>query len=504
MHVPWEQLVLNADFVGLVECETAGGIVARFRIVESWKGPKARALVTIRMAVNYWGSQLPVALCGERYVVAAYKYDAPDTIGSTALGGVVPLWWRNIAADYAVALGQGFDRVMSDGTTLFRYDGAEDFERENLDVCRSAVRSVLALGPEEQELLLLKKLVGRSIPRPLGRAEESGPGSKAGEILRKIRSARSPGELLGLLSALGETGNAPPVSFARVLRGAGRAATLKVVEGSPPGSLGLSDWSRKDVVRTIRIRLGLPHEPQDEEEKEEDLGAPPTEQKLGEMRKRLVSGSWDHALIPRLVRHDPATMAGYLAGWEPEGLPGDSDSGYEIGSYFAWQCRKDKERHLRTLLKAHDPYIRVAAAVYLCFENRKLGVRWLRKLSKLKGDPGVWAALTLARRGHASAMPRVLELFAPTGRENEEGIVIKSLLLDRVYVLLSNTCKASAIPYPQPPPLSFPEQDDDGDFDDVSYQKSVYRYYVRWWRENRKRAVLSDPWFPILEKQKVD
>jgi hypothetical protein len=34
----WEQMVADASFVGIVECETAGGIVARYRVIESWKG----------------------------------------------------------------------------------------------------------------------------------------------------------------------------------------------------------------------------------------------------------------------------------------------------------------------------------------------------------------------------------------------------------------------------------------------------------------------------------
>src|SRR5690349_6845760 len=69
----FEELVLGADFVGVVECRTAGGVVAEYTVVESWKGPKAGTRVTIRVAVNYWEPQFPIALCGERYFVTAYK-----------------------------------------------------------------------------------------------------------------------------------------------------------------------------------------------------------------------------------------------------------------------------------------------------------------------------------------------------------------------------------------------------------------------------------------------
>jgi hypothetical protein len=32
----FEELLLRADFVGIVECEQAGGIVAAYSVVESW------------------------------------------------------------------------------------------------------------------------------------------------------------------------------------------------------------------------------------------------------------------------------------------------------------------------------------------------------------------------------------------------------------------------------------------------------------------------------------
>ncbi len=48
----FEELVLGADFVGIVECEQAGGIVAAYQVIESWKGPKPGTRITIRMAIN--------------------------------------------------------------------------------------------------------------------------------------------------------------------------------------------------------------------------------------------------------------------------------------------------------------------------------------------------------------------------------------------------------------------------------------------------------------------
>src|SRR6266545_3709826 len=44
--------VNNADMVGVIECVTAGEIVARYRVVESWKGPKEGTVLTVRGAAS--------------------------------------------------------------------------------------------------------------------------------------------------------------------------------------------------------------------------------------------------------------------------------------------------------------------------------------------------------------------------------------------------------------------------------------------------------------------
>ena len=57
----FEELVLGADFVGIVECEQAGGIVAAYKVVESWKGPKPEPASPFAIAVNYWEPPIPDA-----------------------------------------------------------------------------------------------------------------------------------------------------------------------------------------------------------------------------------------------------------------------------------------------------------------------------------------------------------------------------------------------------------------------------------------------------------
>ena len=94
----WQQLVIQAGFVGIVECVTAGGIVARYKVIESWEGPKPGTQITISVPGDYFGWQFPVALCGERYLVTALRSGAPLRIRKR-WGDVVPLWWRAISTD---------------------------------------------------------------------------------------------------------------------------------------------------------------------------------------------------------------------------------------------------------------------------------------------------------------------------------------------------------------------------------------------------------------------
>ena len=185
--------------------------------------------------------------------------------------------------------------------------------------------------------------------------------------------------------------------------------------------------------------------------------------------------------IDTLVRHEPRCVLEWLLSWESSGEDWSSGTqGYCFGSWFAWQCGKERLRNLSALTGAKDPYIRVAGAVYLCFEDCELGMAALRDLMQIEGDPGAWAALTLARRGDARAMPRALQVFESAGDADMRGVPHQNLQ-KRLLVLLSNSTKASGVPWPE---------------------RGID---IRtWWRQNAEKIRLVDPWFETLEKQKVD
>jgi hypothetical protein len=190
-----------------------------------------------------------------------------------------------------------------------------------------------------------------------------------------------------------------------------------------------------------------------------------------------------------LTRHDPGAVAEYLVAWKnPNEDWRDADRGYVIGSYFAWRCGKDRAKHLAALSSAKDPFVRVAGAVYLCYEDADAGTAALKKLTHLEGDAGVWAALTLARRGDKSAMTTVLSVFRePPADEKDKlrgmGGVPHGNLQKRVLVLL-----ASGVPQP-------PRPEDEAKRMDA---------LVKWWGQHGEKVTLQDPWLKLLEKQKVD
>lgn len=484
----FEEMVLGSDFVGIVECQQAGGIVANYRVIESWKGPKPGSCISIRVAVNYWEPQFPIALCGERYFVTAYK-EAPTTIMSTTLGGGVPLWWRKIPADYQLPLFQG-RKLLAAGE-----EKSPDFDKTT----RNPAKALLALAPTEHETVLLKAVLNSVIKADLSEEKRRGGDpdeARTEEIRQRIVKLPTADAVVAEILRLS---NAEPEKWSRragfVLRKGGRATTLARLERTPADEL---PWKKSDldyVFETIKRRCGSPPPqpaPSDLPPEEEK---PPTEPELAKLRKTFAAGPGSEAFgraFESLLRHDPGPVAEFAVNWKTPGKTWkDADSAYELGSYFAWRCGKERQKYLTILLQAKEPFVRVAGAVYLCFENADAGTAELKKLLALEGDPGVWAALTLARRGHKDAVPRALEVFRASGDQSESAgmaVVSHHNLQKRLLVLFSNAAREGNVPQPRLPR------------DETQQMK----YIADWWTQYGDKLKLQDPWSAILEKQKVD
>lgn len=484
----WQERVANADLVGIVECETAGGIVARYRVVEPWKGPKVGTSLSIRAGLNYWGQQFPIALCGQRFYVTAYKENVPSHLLSTSVGGAVPLWWRRIPADYEVPLGEE-PRLLSPGAEKSR-----DFQK-----VRDDARRLLALPAAEQEAAVLRAVIDENLLEGHWIGGEKDP-EKLSQIRKQFNHASSAEALVDeVLRMVASDPDKWGIRAGIVLeKGGGRVGLSRLKAISRDKSPWRSRDERAEIIERIEGRLGLRSQDNSaSRDKEQAPPSAPSQVGLATMRRNLgnlESREFEHALEVLTVR-DPASVARFLVEFTDVKEPWDRHLGYSLGSYFGWRCGKDRVENLKMLSKAKDPEIRVAGAVYLCFDDEAAGARALRKLTTLSGDAGVWAALTLARRGHKDAVPRALEVFrvrplSPEEEASRTGMseVPHRNLQDRLLVLLSNSARASRVPQPPLP------KEDSRRFDALS----------AWWKSHADRITVHDPWLEILIPQKVD
>ena len=393
----------------------------------------------------------------------------------------MPLWWRRIPADFRFPLMQGKFRVTPD-----------DEKSQEFKHMLTKVRKLLAMTPTEQEAALLLALIDENL---LG-----GRGSKKSEkneaMRKKFDGLKTADEMVGELLRLA---NDDPKTWGhptfRVLYKGGMAKTLAIVEKLPKGKAPWTERQFEYILEDIRVRLAK-RDPVQRADPDDPIDkTPPTAEELAILRKAPAdpkSEDWHKALV-RLTRHHSESVAEMLMKW----MSPEADKrrqrvpSHGIASYFAVECGKDREKILTVLLDAADPWIRVTAAVYLCFENQEKGVAALKKMAMLEGTPGAYAALTLARRGHKDAVPCALELFPKQWTEESDAdnfSTVEENLQNHLLVLLSNAARAGNAPQYRPAKDSRPTLD--------SLQT--------WWRENQANVVLRDPWMEILAKQKID
>jgi hypothetical protein len=183
--------------------------------------------------------------------------------------------------------------------------------------------------------------------------------------------------------------------------------------------------------------------------------------------------------------YDPDAVVDHLMAWQP----GDTDldhkaDGYGMTCLFAWRFRGDRASCLRRLLNARDPYVRVGAAIYMCFEDERAGKAALQVLSRERGEAGALAALNLARRGDKVAAQRAIEALQATPVSVSEERLHRNLQ-KRLIVLLSNAAKKSGVPQPGTP------------------DRYALRDLRGWWERYQSRLRLRDPWLDDMESRKI-
>jgi hypothetical protein len=495
----FEQLVLTADVVAIVECDTAGGIVARYKVIESFKGPEVGSLVLIKEPSDFWSPRhFPPTLCGKRFLVTAFKAP-PSNLISTTSGGPVPLWWRQFPIDFRTPLYQGW--------TALPHDFQKDKE------CQALLRYTkvfLAMKSAEQEFVLLRAAVDRYFLRlrdafpVLDVAENKPKDAATAALAKKFDGFKTVGEILDeLISQDGRNKKEEEQESCtyRVMLHGGMAATKAYLEKVPADKLPFGKDRLVDVREEIEARLKSPDAKRLAPRDDTGISRNPTDAQLQEWRQALLgqrdSAKWGVAFV-NLTHHSPEVVVEYLRQWTEASdgkRRGDPDPGYGLGSYFGWRCVKDRAKNLAALADAKDPWIRVAAAVYLCFDAKDAAVAALKRLTAVEGPPGAWAALTLVRRGDKEAVTRALDLI-PTKKQLENTDTIlkdrkdrtRQTLADHLLTVLSNAAQAGNAPQ-----IEFPVE-----------RALAFEDVDRWWQQIRDRAVLGDPWMGILEKQKID
>lgn len=505
----WEHLATTSEFIGVVECVTAGGIVARYRVIDSWKGSPVGTVVNISQHVDVFEPQFPISLVGERFFLFGEK-SASYRITSFTAGGGVPLWWRNIPTDLRcfslIPLKDSFGRYLNSYMGA-RTAGLVEFKAE--------VLSFLHSGAEEQELRLMLAAARKNLhlPDPLN------PTDKGNEedikLYETLNGAETVDELWKtaiecaselIVAAIPKTAaerrsQKHKFTLLSMLSDGGRGLCKALWEKADLPTL---PWEKQEVDRALsQIRRNLAP-PEDRpgwlDESNSKFRQNPTQDEIIKAEV-LLSEPWNYQTGPAfelLCRHAPALAVPFLLAWQPSKDRRDQHFGYLLGSAFGHLCAFDRKRLFDDLLLARDPWIRVSAAVYLCFEDLKQGEKALRALAVLEGDPGSWAALVLASRGDKTAMMRALEVMA----NPHDGQVLtgnRGNLQKRLRVLLSNVASRSGVPQPPASPKEVPEWGERS-----VIQKQWHEALVAWWRENEARITLVDPWAKLLEEQKVD
>jgi hypothetical protein len=148
----------------------------------------------------------------------------------------------------------------------------------------------------------------------------------------------------------------------------------------------------------------------------------------------------------------------------------------------------------RRLLRAREPVVRVAGAVYLTYEDSSDGLRALREFSRLEGFPGAWASTVLASQGDRLAAREALKVFdLPSSYENHHHI---AAMQARVLVLLSNSAQTSGVKQPPTSPALFSPRSPS--------HKDAVKALRKWWKSTEAAIHLHDPWLLQFSRQKVD
>ncbi len=519
-YVPqsWQSIALDAHFIGIVECTTAGGLVAEFNVIETWHSIEDVTSMRLRLHRDYWGPQYSMVMIGERFVLFANKINNEKLHQYTPTEFYpVPLWLRYQVADYGVGV-FGMRSLTIDQQPFY------DSGITSPDEFKKSVQQFLNASPEEQSFPILKFNVITRLPakapdaKRLAREDSTHRIHKENRLFHlrgRIEHAKSIKAILDEIIAMNFTNEQEFRQLLYPFQWRNYYHTPDFTPLLEQADTSLSEHAKNSIEKIIA-------ENKKEKIKAEEMKLNPPEpwmppkpsssQSAMEGYRKVISrseepskelGSYDDA-FKMLSQFDPDFVSDLLCAYsietDPTIKPGskytlnqDLSAGYRQVSAFAFYCKTDRENQFNKLYKkGKDPYVRTAGAVFLSFENEKAGLAALKKCATFKGDPGAWAALNLLRRGDKSAMPRALALFKdPVDSATMRGVPHRNLQ-HRLIAFIANSCAASSMPIPKALEWNGWEAN------------THYKELLKWWESNQELFTPHDPWFAELAAQKID
>lgn len=490
---PWPYQVAHAGFIGLVRCEVGGLISAKYRVIESWKGPPVGSLLTIDQTLDFWSPYTPYVLVGEEFLICAYTR-TPHSSLRWCSGGLQcgqPYWWRESRAQLYTSLATPPVRFpVKNVRAMGRFGmwgGSWKAYRESvLTFTREPIQNQEARG---------LRLEARSELRTATRDSVRTDFQRAGSILiPRVDSLDVDALVAALLTLARDHPKEGRNSVERILTTMGGERTLaglRTPDGLEafPGDTALYRHPIRRILarlhpETIPIPSRVPTM----------LLSPDSALFVNRRALKAQETGWLHAFL-WLTDHDPESVVEFF---EQQTVPAPGrwthPNAYNLSSYFGWRSGGDRSRWFERLLTARDPVVRVAGAVYLTYEDSLRGVRALRDLTSLAGFPGGWAAVVLASLGEKDVMPRALELF-DLPRSNHE-YSHETALKARLLVLLSNSASASRLTQPPLSPSLL--------YDHDKKRGKAIKNLNKWWSKAEETIRLSDPWRPTWAAQRVD
>jgi hypothetical protein len=458
----------RAELVAVVRCVEAGAIVARFEVSECWKGEAPSAPLTIRFATSRYGPTHPIALVGERFVVAAQRVapaipHASIPIPTGALG-FERSEWASQPADYRALGIHEFVRVPPAGDAA-KFHGF-GFHAVSLEKLRKLAR----LTSDERELRMLRGFDGVALrwSEDPHRLELSLPTVDA--YLERV-VARS------------ATTAERRTSISRWLEGVGGRRIAAVLGTAHPLREALGEEGTQRVLAGIERRMAPARRPA--------LEVAPIASQAGttlrpsEPLAVLLERGNGPFLEAKFamdfdahVRRDPHAVALQLARLEPRGDDRRREFALATAARFARISEAPRIEHLEILLEAKDPLVRVAAAAAFVRVDGDRGRYELRRAMTYEGDAGDLAALELATLGEWDGFDRAFDLLRESPERGSLYEPLKILLVQRLAILLSNRAAAAGSSTPlrrtasRDPALQF-------------QREGLHAEVVGWWNDSR-------------------